>query len=575
KCSGGFPSRVLAGNSLDDMLRRLEIENYGLIARARIEFARGATIFTGETGSGKTMLLGAIGFALGARAGADAVRRGASRAVVRLVFDAEEAFRARMAADGYELDPGEEATIEREMNDGGRSGIRVNGRASTAGYVRDIAENVAEIVGQHEAQRLLSPAYHGDLLDRYAGDGAVAARAAVEAAYSRLADARAALESMGEDEARARRAYDDACFALREIEETRLEQGEAERLTERRRYLDNVERIAGSLRRASEALAAEERGAAGGLGEASVALAGIAEIGAEFASMSEQAAALQSEANDLAARVARAAETAEFDPAELDSINARLDVIARLHRKYGESVEAVRLVAANARATIDAYEGRDRRTAELSANVAAAGRDLGIAAVKLTQLRKTAATKLARAVAAEFGDLALGSARFEATLVPLERIGPDGAERVEFLFAANAGEPVRPLAKVASGGELSRVLLALVVVLAANRELEGALVFDEIDAGIGGATATAVGARIGRLAKHAQVLSVTHLAQLATWADRHYVLEKAESGGETTISVREIAQTSQREQELARMLSGETHEAALQHARQLLLRVDG
>lgn len=552
------------------MLRRLEIENYGLIARARIEFVRGATIFTGETGSGKTMLLGALNFALGARAGADSVRRGASRTTVTLVFDADELLGARMAADGFELDPGEEATIEREMNDGGRSTIRLNGRASTAAYVREIAESVAEIVGQHEAQRLLAPRYHLDMLDRYAGEGALRLRGEVAFAHARMTEATAALERLRGDEERAKAAYDDARFAAREIEDARLEAGESERLNERRRYLDNVERIAGALRRASDALAADDGGATQGLGAAHAALAGIAEIGNEFASMAQRSAALQSEANDLAAVVARALEAAEFDPAELDAINARLDLIGRLERKYGASIDAIRHVAAQARATVDAYEGRDRETSELSAQLAAAGRELGMAAVKLTQLRKASATKLARAVAAEFGDLALASARFEANVVPLERVGSDGAERVEFLFAANPGEPMRPIAKVASGGELSRVLLALVVVLAATRELEGALVFDEIDAGIGGATATAVGARIGRLAKRAQVVSVTHLAQLATWADRHYVLEKSEAGGETTIAVREIGGASERERELARMLSGEPHEAALEHARVLL-----
>ncbi len=433
------------------MLRRLEIENYGLIARAEIAFAPGATIFTGETGSGKTMLLGALGFALGARAGADVLRRGAARARVTLSFDAGDAARARMAAAGFDLDPGEDATLSREMTDAGRSSLRLNGRPATAAQIREFADGIAEVVGQHEAQRLLSPAYHLDLLDRYAGAPAAAARAAVASAYARTAELTAELERLHGDDLDARTRYDDARYAAREIDEARIEAGEDERLAERRRYLDNVERIATALRRAGDALAADETGVTHGLGQAIAALGGIAEIGAEFEAMHAQASALQSEANDAAATVARALESAEFDPAELESINARLELIDGLKRKYGGSLASIEEAAARARAVVDAYEGRDRRTAELAAAVAAAARDLGKAALELSKLRKAAAAKLSQAVVAEFADLALASARFDIAFEALDRIGPSGAERVEVVFAANAGEAPRPLARVASG----------------------------------------------------------------------------------------------------------------------------
>jgi DNA repair protein RecN (Recombination protein N) len=341
-------------------------------------------------------------------------------------------------------------------------------------------------------------------------------------------------------------------------------------LNERRKLLENGERIASALQRAHESLAGDDIAVTGMLGDASVALAGIAEIAEPFAELARQASALQSEAGDLAGRLARALEATEFDPAELETINARLDTLDRLKRKYGGTLEAVLGRGTAAREAAESFEGRDRRVAELATKVAAAARELGAAAQTLTALRKLAAKKLQAAVSNELGEIALGSARFEIGFEPLERVGPSGAERVELLFAANPGEPVRALSKVASGGELSRVLLALVVSLAGVRADASALVFDEIDAGVGGATATAVGGRIGRLAQNAQVVCVTHLAQLATWADRHYVLDKIEGDGETTIEVREIEKRSEREAELARMLSGETHEAALAHARALL-----
>jgi DNA repair protein RecN (Recombination protein N) len=556
------------------MLRQLQIEGFGLIERADVEFADGATIFTGETGSGKTMLLGALDFALGARAGPDAVRRGAHKAVVTLAFEPDEALSERLAADGFELDRDEFGTIAREMTSNGRSTLRVNGRAATAAYVREIRDAIAEIVGQHEAQRLLAPAYHLDLLDRFAGEATMQLRAAVAAAYSRAQASAEALARLTQDERRARERYDDASFALREIEEARLETGEPERLAERRAYLDNVERIAVALHAAHEAFAVDERGATGALGAAAAALSGIERFDESLREMADRASALQADAIDLASEVSRALDAAEYDPAELEAINQRLDVIERVKRKYGPSIDDVIAADDRERRIVDEYEGRDREVARLEAEAAAATRELRDAAVSLTALRSQAAAKLGKRIVGEFGELALGSGRFEVAMEQLEHIGAHGAERIEFLFAANAGEPARPLARVASGGELSRVLLALVVVLADAREAGTALVFDEIDAGIGGATATAVGARIGDLARRGQVVCVTHLAQLAKWADRHYVLEKLERKRETTIVVRPIAGAKERETEIARMLSGESHDVALRHARALLAKAN-
>jgi len=548
------------------MLRRLTIENYGLIAHARIDFARGATVFTGETGSGKSMLLGALAFALGARSGADVVRRGASNALVSLAFEPGGALRERLAAGGFELDPDEDAVIEREMSDAGRSGARINGRAARAGFLREIGDAVAEIVGQHEHQRLLATASHTQMLDRFAG--AESARDATGAAFARVRAIAEEIERAAGDERRLQREYEDALFAVREIDAAAIRAGEDALLEQRRAELDNVERIAGALRTAGEALAGDEAGAASALGAAGAALQSVAPISQELRDLAQSASALQSEVGDLASAIARAHDRTEASPAELEAINARLDALDKLKRKYGATLERVLATAEAARPVVDAYERRDERAAQLAAEADAAAQTYAAAAAELTRLRGAAAGALAAAVSAEFEDLALGSGRFDAALIPLERPDAGGAERAEFAFAANAGEPMRPLARVASGGELSRVLLALVVVLAGARD-GGALIFDEIDAGIGGATATAVGARIGRLASADQVVCVTHLAQLATWADRHYVLDKSEEAAGTTISVREVAGAA-REAELARMLSGETHEIALRHARELL-----
>ncbi|HKU67658.1 MAG TPA: DNA repair protein RecN, partial [Candidatus Baltobacteraceae bacterium] len=492
------------------MLRRLTIRDYGLIPEAEVRFADGATIFTGETGSGKTMVLGAIAFVLGERASADAVRRGRPRAIVSLEFEASDAMRSRLAEDGFEIEPDEDATISREINAGGKSAIRVNGRPSTASYVRELAAELIDMVGQHEAQRLLSPAYHVELLDRFGGDTVVTARERVAQLHARRSEIAKALASLDRDERRAQEHYDFATYAVQEIESAAPQPGEDERLTQRRRVLDNVEKVAGSLRLAHDALAGEESSAADALGTASSALAHIAEIGTDFTQMAQASYALQSEANDLAVRIARELDAMEFNPDELESINARLDALDTLKRKYGGTLEAVLQSADEFRRTVDAFANKDERKAQLERDLHDAAAQLEEAAEHLSRLRHGAADRLGKAIERELKDLALPSGRFGAQFDPLPEIGPDGGEHVEFAFAANKGEAQRPLAKVASGGELSRVLLALIVALSGKRG-RTALVFDEIDAGIGGATATAVGARLGRLAREAQVLCVTHL----------------------------------------------------------------
>jgi DNA repair protein RecN (Recombination protein N) len=551
------------------MLRRLTIEDYGLIRRAQIDFARGATMFTGETGSGKTMVLGAMTFVLGERANAEVVRRGASRATVTLEFEPSAALRVRLAADGFALDDGEDGVLTREMTDAGKSALRLNGRATTAGYVRDLAPELADIVGQHDAQRLLAPAYHVNLLDRFAGEPALRAGAEVADAFSGLESLREELRALSQDERDAADRLAYAQFGLEEIENIAPQDGEDERLTERRRYLDNVERIAGALRAAHDALGGDDSSAGDALGTAAVALAGVAEIGSGLAEMAGAAAALQSEAAELATQIARELDTVESDPAELEQINARLEDLDRLKRKYGGSLAAVAAAVEEFRTTVARFANRDELRATITARIARAQSDLASAAKTLGDLRRIAAKRLRERIERELADLALPSARFDTAFEPLAQIGPGGGDHVEFVFAANKGEPQRPLARVASGGELSRVLLALVVALASSRD-GTALIFDEIDTGIGGATATAVGLRLGRLAGAGQVLCVTHLAQIASWADDHYLLEKREGKAGTSIAVELIDGAEDRTRELARMLSGEAHDVAVAHARSLL-----
>ena len=552
-------------------LVRFEIEDFALIARASLEFADGFTVCTGETGSGKTMLLGALGFALGERSSADIVRAGAARARVTLEIELDHALRERLREAGLD-DDAESAVFAREMLASGKSTARINGRLVTSSQLREFGSSLIETVGQHEQQRLLSHAYQLDVLDAFAGDDALTARARVSATYERLRDLEREVRDLADSEGRALAELEFVRFALGEIDEVAPLDGEDVALRERRDYLANIEKIAAALANAHEALSSGEASAVESLGAAATGLAAIARFAPDLGALAAAVAALQSDATEAAVAISRELESAEFDPAELEAVTARLDAVERLKKKYGGSNISIAEMRARFEETVALETSRDDRQADLRAAIAGARGELSAAARSLSVYRANAARLLEERVATELAALAMPSARFAVVLDPLESIGPVGAESAAFALSPNPGEPVRPLARAASGGELSRVLLALVVTVAERRE-RTALVFDEIDAGIGGATATAVGVRLGALALHSQVLCVTHLAQIATWADRHYALRKSERHGQTIIELVSLDDRSDSLEEIARMLSGSSAGVAFEHAESLVREV--
>jgi DNA repair protein RecN (Recombination protein N) len=547
-------------------LVRLTVDDFALIAHAELGFAPGLTIVTGETGSGKTMLLGALDFALGARNGAEVVRTGAARARATLEVAVDDALRATLDDAGFALDDGEETAIFfREMTAAGRSQARVNGVPATVGQVRALATAFVEFVGQHEAQRLLAAAYQRDVLDRFGGAPLLAARGDVAELVARRDALDAEIAERERGDARAEAEF--ARFARDEIAALAPEAGEDDRIRERRDYLANVERIAAALRAAQTALD-DDGGAVDAIGGAARALAGVERYDAELGALARSLASLQEEAADAAVRVSRALDATEFDPSELDAATERLAALDRLKRKYGGSLEAVLQAKMRYDDLADADAQSDERLLAAQRERAHVDDALARAAASLSALRTAAGDALAQAVDAELGALAMPAARFGVRFEPLDAIGAGGAERCEFTLAPNPGESARALARSASGGELSRVLLALVV--AADRRAGAAFVFDEIDAGIGGATAVAVGARLGRLARETQAVCVTHLAQIASWADAHYALRKREAGGGVTIALEPLEEEPSRLHEIARMLSGDARDVSLDHAATLV-----
>jgi DNA repair protein RecN (Recombination protein N) len=549
-------------------LLRATIDDFGLIAHAEVEFSAGLTVFSGETGSGKTMLLGALRFALGERTDTEMIRGGAARARVVLEIEPDEALRARLAGAGFVLAEDDDAIVTRELLATGRSQARINGVAANASQLRALGASLVDVVGQHDAQRLLAPAFALEIVDRFAGPAAAQDRWAVEQLHAELHAVREQLDQLQADDGRAIARLEFARFAAAEIDEAGPEEHEDERLRERRDVLANAERIVTALGTASAALEGEG-GAADAFGNAAAALGGVARYGERFAALGAAITGLQSEINDVAARIAREGEAVEADPAELEAIVARLDRLDRLKKKYGGSLAAVLQTRAGFAALIDGDASRDERIAALQGEAARLDARLAQRAAALSAKRTAAARVLETRVASELSALAMPAARFGVVFESLEHIGPGGAERAEFRLAPNPSEPQRAIAKTASGGELSRVLLALIVAIAERRDAT-ALVFDEIDAGIGGATAAAVGVRLGRLARGTQVVVVTHLAQIASWADLHHALRKREIRGATVIELEPLGARQARLEEIARMLSGDATPVSLKHAATLV-----
>lgn len=547
-------------------LLRLRIDGVGLIARADVEFGDAFTAFTGETGSGKTMLLGALDAALGGRVERDLIRAEGLRVALEIAPDG--ALLDVLEAMGIATAEDDDVVIVREISAAGRSQARVNGIPVSASQLRALGAAVVDTVRQGEAQRLLEPAFARDVLDRFAGEAASALRARIAEGYERrhrLREERDALAAGGE---RAAAEREFARFAVAEIAAAAPADGEDDALRERRDVLAGAERIAAALAAARAALE-DERGAVDALGDAAHALNGIGRFGAAFAALAQSAGALQADAGALAAELARALDDVERDPNEFERVGERLDVLESLKKKYGPTIAAVLAARERFADALERDGGRDERLAALSSELDALEAALERDARELHAVRAAAVAGCEGCVAAELRALAMPAARFGVALEPLGEILAHGSDRVEFRFSANPGEPERPLARIASGGERSRVLLALVVALAGGRDAR-TFVFDEIDAGIGGATAVAVGARLKRLAASAQVVCVTHLAQIASWADTHYALRKFDADGVTTIEVVPLDEEADRLAEIARMLSGDTKRISLEHAATLV-----
>ena len=552
------------------MLVELVVENFAVVERLRLRLHHGLNALTGETGSGKSLVVDALSLLLGGRASTEMIRTGAARASVSGIFELPQDLALRRLLDdaGVAAEDGE-LLIEREILLSGKSRAWAASRPVTAALLREIAPYLGDIHGQHDQQKLFSPDSQRELLDEAAG--AAGALSACADAFHAWRAAVRELDQLNRTEQEKLRLADLWIMQRREIEAVELAPGRDAQLENDKRVLRNVARLSEAATAAHDALSESEHNAAASLSLALKKIEEAARVDESLAPLADSlrpaVIAVQEAAHELRHYLGRL----EADPRRLEDVENRLAQIEKLKRKYGTTIEEILAFLEQVKSQLDAVETAGERRAALEASI----RELEAAyreqAAKLRALRQKAARKLEKAVEAELSGLAMAGTSFRVRLSPAEPAA-HGLDAVEFLVSANVGEEPRPLDKVASGGELSRIALALKTCVAPRASSNGArtLVFDEVDAGVGGAAGETVGRRLKTLSRSSQVLCVTHLAQIAGFADHHYAVSKRESGGRTQAEVEHLTGDG-RVREIARMVSGQKlTEEALRHAARLI-----
>lgn len=548
------------------MIAELRVRDLATIAEVTLQPGPGLTVLTGETGAGKSMLVDALALLLGDRADSSLVRPGTARAVVEGAFDVSDAPRRRRIEElGLDLDEGR-VVVRREISAEGRSRAWVNGSPTTLAVLAELGRLLVDLHGQHETQSLLHADAQRQSLDAYAG--ALPERQVVsEAWHAEAALARdEAVLTARRDEVRRRADY--LRHVVQEIRDARLVPGEDEALANEARRLSRAGTLVEQARRISEAMDGEDGGALRSLGEADRALGPLEKQDPDTGTWRELLDAAFSNLTELSRLASDYAESVQEDPGRLAEIERRRDVISRLTQKYGNSVEAVLAMAETSAQELDLLDTADTDLRAIAARRHAAGAALQSAAAALSGKRTEAAGRLGRAVSRLLPGLGLPGGKLEPVLAPLAAPTASGGESVTFTVRLNVGHEAKPLAKAASGGELSRLMLALKTVLAGQDDVP-TLVFDEIDAGVGGEVGTQLGEALATVARKHQVLVVTHLPQIAARADRHLVVSKAAKGGIATSDI-EVIHGEDRITELARMLGDADADTARKHAEVLL-----
>jgi len=569
------------------MLREIHIQNYAVIDNLAVEFGPGLNLLSGETGSGKSILVDALGLALGGRASPEVIRTGQDRALVTAVFSSEGKAPWSDWLEEYGVARSEEGELilRRELQAGGKSRMLVNDQPVTLGAVKALARGLVEMHGQNEHVVLFAREAQLGLLDQFAG--VEADLESVRALHSQRRELEQELDSLSHNEQERLRTIDLLSFQVRELEQARLAPGEDVRWEEERRILSNLEKIRAAAASAFAELYEDEGAAVSRLAAAARQLEELRRYDAAIEPQLEPLAAARATLEDIAAFLRDYVGNLEANPQRLEEIEDRLALIDRLKRKYGDTVEAILAYAVETRQRLASLEHADERREVVRKELEKASDEYRKAAEALSEKRREAARRLVKLVREELAQLGMEKTRMEVNFAstPEGHGGPTGIDEVEFRLSPNPGEELRAMEKIASGGEISRLMLALKTVVGqarVNRSARGSgrgaptFIFDEVDSGIGGRVAESVGQRLKRLARDAQVLCVTHLAQIACFADHHFYVEKSVRGGRTVTTVKPLEGEKDRAEELARMLSGsQITDAALKHATTMLRQAAG
>lgn len=536
------------------MLQTLHIENIAVIKSADIDFERGFTVLSGETGAGKSILIDSVNLLLGNRMSQELIRNGEDVATVSVIFSClPERIVSALSALGINA-ADNEIMLSRTISRDGRSVARVDGRVVTLGLLREISGMLVSIHGQNDSQRFFDKSAHILLIDSYAkNDKLLADYADV---YSRLQSAKSELSSLNANEAEQNRLKDILEYQIKEIESAKLKSGEEEALETEKKKLLNIEKISKQVRLSYKIL----HGADGGsvtylLDRAAGAIKQIADVIPEAEELSERLTDYRYEILDIAETVDGFADDTSGDPtARLDKIEDRLYLISKLKKKYGNSVDEIIAFCDNAREKLDAVENSDTHKAKLEDKIAQLYREAYQIAEKLSEKRKSAAADIQSGVTESLEFLDMPNVRFEISVEKLDKLKSDGFDDLEFMIATNKGEPLMPMTKIASGGELSRIMLSLKSVIS-DREGTPTVIYDEVDSGISGKTSRKVGIKLKETSKDSQIVCVTHSAQIASLADTHKKIIKSEIGDRTETSVITLDEGG-RVEEIARILGG-------------------
>lgn len=521
------------------MIHHISIENFAIIENTSIDFEEGLNIITGETGSGKSIVIEAISLALGSRADSAFVRHGAQKAVVQL------------AGELYD----EEIVITREVSAAGKNLCKLNGQLVTLGELSETCRRLADIHGQYDNQSLLNPDNHIKLVDSFHGETIAPLKETYQDAYTAYQDAKSRLNKLLSAEQDNLKKLDFYRFEQSEIENAQLTPGEDESLSERISILQNSEKIFDAVETSYELLSSGERDVISSMGTGLHALQGISEYSKEIQALTEEFADIYYRLEDLSSELRRIRDDVTFSPEELDDSIARISQIDGLKKKYGSTIEEILTYYDTISEELNQIENFDDVKAQLQAETEATYSALSEKAGQLTEARKASAKELESAIERELHDLNFGSAKLSIDFQPSESFGPDGNDNVEFLISTNKGEPLKPLVKIASGGEISRIMLAIKNITGTYDNIP-TMIFDEIDAGISGITASIVGRKLYQIAKNHQIICITHLPQIAASGDTHYRIYKEETDSSTFTTVEKLS-AAETIDEIARLLGGE------------------